>query len=108
VPVDMMIYYVSKLNIDRQTGSVSSIHPKRPDDCRKLQFGSGEQRLEPGVSQISFANYSFRELSKAFNDIIPSSDCSREEDQAARHAREGGLFLPNRPEDVFSRRDQQE
>lgn len=71
VPVDVMIYYVAKLNINRQIASIDSIHPKRPEDCRKFSFPSGESKLESGMSQLNFSNYSFRELSKAFNDVIP-------------------------------------
>lgn len=71
VPVDVMIYYVAKLNIDRQSSAIQSIHPKRPEDCRKFSFGSGESKLEPGMSQLNFSHYSFMELSKAFNDVIP-------------------------------------
>jgi hypothetical protein len=71
VPVQVMIYFASKINYERATKSILSINPRRPEDCRKFSFPSGDSKLEPGMCTLNFSNYTFKELSRAFDDVIP-------------------------------------
>lgn len=71
VQIDVMIYFASKINYDRETKSITTIHPRRPEDCRKFSFDSGVNSLKPGMCTINFSNYTFKELSRAFDDVIP-------------------------------------
>lgn len=71
VPIEVMIYFASKISYDRETKSIANILPRRPEDSRKFSFPSGEIKIEPGQCTINFSNYTFKELSRAFDDVIP-------------------------------------
>ena len=72
VPVDVYVSFAAQITIDRQTGSMIGIKPKIPEDSRKFSFSSGTAMHPEGLPcQLNFQNYSFKELSRAYNDTIP-------------------------------------
>lgn len=71
-PIDIWISFVSLIQFDKNRTMVTNVKPKYPEDSRGLSLNPGKaQKINPGVFPLNFSRYSFRELSKAFNDTIP-------------------------------------
>lgn len=71
-PVDVYISFSAHLQLDRSTGSIMGINPKIPQDSRAYTFNSGTNQPPQGPPcQLNFSHYSFKELSRAYNDTIP-------------------------------------
>lgn len=68
-PVMISVHFAAKITVDRQNGIITNIQPKFPNDSHRYT-------LQPTKSatmdlRMNFNNYTFRELSRCFNDTIP-------------------------------------
>ena len=72
LPVDIWVCFVAKVYFDQERTTMVNVVPKYPQDSRGLSLNPGKgQVVSPGVFPLIFSNYSFRELSRAFDDTIP-------------------------------------
>ena len=70
--IDVWVCFVAKVYFDAERKSIVNVVPKHQEDSRGLALNPGKaQKVSPGVFPLIFSKYSFRELSRAFDDTIP-------------------------------------
>lgn len=72
LPVVIWVHFVAKVYFDQERTALVNVVPKFPQDSRSVSLNPGKgQKVSAGVFTLYMGNYSFRELSRAFDDTIP-------------------------------------
>lgn len=72
LPVIIDVCYSAKITFDKDRSQILGITPKNTNDNSRLILKPGEkQPIEPGSIPLNFSNYSLKELTKSYDDVIP-------------------------------------